>query len=216
MATRRMGRPPLDEMPEGERRTQILRIARDLFAQRGYAAVSLGDIAQAVGVSKAAIYHHFSSKDELYTAMLCDLLARIGAGMRSIVAAPEPLRTRIEWFARAIANIPADADMDAMMRDVAEHLAPEQRQRIAAAHVALTDPPLALMREGVAQGTLRGDPHVLAHAFVHLCAAFSGRVGAQEGFRGRREVIDAVLDLFLRGAATGDWIAPESHAGHSP
>ena len=57
-----MGRPSIKEVPEGERRVEILRVAGRLFQQRGYAAVSLRDIAAGVGVTKATVLHHFGSK----------------------------------------------------------------------------------------------------------------------------------------------------------
>ncbi len=196
-----MGRPPLEEVPEGERRAEILRHAGALFAKRGYAAVSVGDIADAVGVSKAAIYHHFPTKDALYTAMLCDLLERIAAAMRGIAASPHALPDRLLQLARATTGIPADADMDAMMRDVYQHLTPDQRGQILQAHRALEEPPEALMREGVESGLLRGEPRLLAHAFTHMLVAFSGRVGRESGFRDRPDIAGLILDLFLHGAA---------------
>ena len=185
-----------------------MEVANALFAQRGYAAVSLGDIAAAVGVSKAALYHHFPSKDELYTTMLCELFDLIGGYMRAIVSAPEPVHVRLQRLAEGIAGIPADADTDQMMRDVAEHLSLEQQRRIAAAHAGIVEPPIALMRDGIARGELRGDAEVLAHAFVHLLEAFSGRVGAEAGYRGRPEVVDAVVGIFLHGAGAGTATLP--------
>lgn len=43
----------------------ILEAATKLFLQRSYDAVSIKDITEAVGVTKGALYHHFSSKEEL-------------------------------------------------------------------------------------------------------------------------------------------------------
>jgi AcrR family transcriptional regulator len=40
--------------------------ARQLFAERGFAATSIDDIAEAAGVTKGALYHHFASKDRLF------------------------------------------------------------------------------------------------------------------------------------------------------
>lgn len=49
---------------------KILAAAEDLFAERGYGAVSISDIAVRAGVCKSNVFHHFSSKDELYFAVL--------------------------------------------------------------------------------------------------------------------------------------------------
>jgi AcrR family transcriptional regulator len=52
------------------KRSEILDYAAQCFAQRGYAAASMNDIATACGTSKARLYHYYASKD----AMLFDLL----------------------------------------------------------------------------------------------------------------------------------------------
>ncbi|AUG30878.1 MULTISPECIES: TetR/AcrR family transcriptional regulator [Microbacterium] len=55
-----------------ERRARILRDATALFARDGYAATSLREIAERVGVSKSALLHHYSSKDALLGAVLAE------------------------------------------------------------------------------------------------------------------------------------------------
>ncbi len=53
-----------------ERRAKILAAATRLFAERGYHAVSMEEIAEAAGSWKAVVYDHFPSKVELYVALL--------------------------------------------------------------------------------------------------------------------------------------------------
>jgi AcrR family transcriptional regulator len=53
-----------------ERRREIELAAGRVFAERGYAAARLDDIAAAAGVTKPVIYRHFGSKKELYLALL--------------------------------------------------------------------------------------------------------------------------------------------------
>ena len=53
----------------------ILNVAESLFAQKGFKATSISEIAKNTGVSKANIYHHFKSKEHLYQEALelaCD------------------------------------------------------------------------------------------------------------------------------------------------
>ena len=65
-----------------ERREEILRAALDVFAERGYHGSSIDDIARAAGISKALIYEHFTSKEELHVRLLeenaDELLVRLG------------------------------------------------------------------------------------------------------------------------------------------
>jgi AcrR family transcriptional regulator len=61
----RVGRPKLDvDSPDAE--TQIRELALDLFAERGFSAVTTKDIADATGFNPALIYYYFGSKEELF------------------------------------------------------------------------------------------------------------------------------------------------------
>lgn len=51
-------------------REQIIMDSTILFAQRGYAAVSMRDIAKSIGIKPASLYHHFASKEALWNAVL--------------------------------------------------------------------------------------------------------------------------------------------------
>jgi AcrR family transcriptional regulator len=68
-----------------ERRAAILESALAVFAERGYHASSIDDIAREGGVSKALIYEHFASKQQLYAELLNqhagDLLERLAVAM---------------------------------------------------------------------------------------------------------------------------------------
>jgi AcrR family transcriptional regulator len=68
-----------------ERRAAILDSALAVFAERGYHASSIDDIARGGGTSKALIYEHFSSKQELYAELLDQhagvLFERLGAAI---------------------------------------------------------------------------------------------------------------------------------------
>jgi len=51
-------------------RTRILDISRELFAAHGYGSTSIAQIAERLGTSKAALYYHFKSKEEILDALL--------------------------------------------------------------------------------------------------------------------------------------------------
>src|SRR3954464_9194357 len=62
-----MARPFRQQVDEG-----ILDRAAALFARRGFAKTSIQDVADAVGLSKAGLLHHFPSKDALHEAVLAN------------------------------------------------------------------------------------------------------------------------------------------------
>ena len=67
----------------------ILAAAEALFLVKNYADVSMEDIAEAAGVTKGALYHHFASKEALYVAMM---QGSMGDWLETITAASNPTR----------------------------------------------------------------------------------------------------------------------------
>ncbi len=65
-------RPDLDfpDQQELQSRRDIVKCAMSVFSQKGYAAATMDEIAEAVGVSKPAIYFYFPSKEKLFAAVL--------------------------------------------------------------------------------------------------------------------------------------------------
>ena len=80
-----MNAPPKRRLTGEERRTGILDSALAVFSQSGYHSASIDDIAREAGVSKALIYEHFASKQELHADLIArnarELTQRIGAAL---------------------------------------------------------------------------------------------------------------------------------------
>jgi AcrR family transcriptional regulator len=66
-----------------ETRDAVIRAARQLFASEGYAAASVAAIAEAAGVTKGALFHHFTSKEELFLQIWRDLQLEMDADARA-------------------------------------------------------------------------------------------------------------------------------------
>ena len=66
----------------GDTKERILLTSLQLFAQRGYAAVSVSDIAGALGITKGALYRHFESKQAIFDAILARMEQRDGEQAR--------------------------------------------------------------------------------------------------------------------------------------
>jgi AcrR family transcriptional regulator len=88
-------------LPAAERRAQLLRTAVPLFAERGYHATSMNDVAEAAGVTKPVLYQHFSSKRELFVELLADIGSELRDTIAKATADAEGPRQQIEDGFRA-------------------------------------------------------------------------------------------------------------------
>jgi TetR/AcrR family transcriptional regulator len=117
-------------------RAAILAAAEHVFAERGFAASRLEDVAARVGIRRASIVYHFRDKRELYDAVLEEALGALLAALAPVLLGPGPLAARIEGavgaFLDALAARPAlarlllreAADAGAGPAALAAHLAP--------------------------------------------------------------------------------------------
>ncbi|MDN5859075.1 MAG: TetR/AcrR family transcriptional regulator [Pseudonocardia sp.] len=94
-----------------ERRTntrqQIRVIAMELFAEQGYDKTSLREIAERLGVTKAAVYYHFRTKEEIVTSLFDDQLAALDelvAWGRTQPAGPQRGRELLERYSAHLAG----------------------------------------------------------------------------------------------------------------
>src|SRR6476469_5006089 len=62
--------PTRSRLSKADRMEQALLAAHGLFAERGYAAVTMDEVAAAVGVTKPLLYNYFGNKEGLYTACM--------------------------------------------------------------------------------------------------------------------------------------------------
>jgi AcrR family transcriptional regulator len=89
-------------LPRAEREQQTLDVAQSLFAQHGYAAVTMDEVAAAVGVTKPLLYNYFGNKERLYLACLgrtADaLIARLTTAFAEASDPGEGLREALRAF----------------------------------------------------------------------------------------------------------------------
>ncbi len=70
--------------PREARRSQLLEVALELFAKRGYHATTVADIIERAGVARGTFYNYFDSKRQLFSTLLDELLTASTAGIRTI------------------------------------------------------------------------------------------------------------------------------------
>jgi AcrR family transcriptional regulator len=89
-------------MPRAERERQMVAVAEQMFAERGYQAASMDEIAERVGVSKPMLYEYFGSKEGLFVACIrharAELLAVTAQAGAHAETAEEALRQGLVAF----------------------------------------------------------------------------------------------------------------------
>lgn len=150
-------------------RDKILDCAEQLFARRGFAGIGLAEVAEQVGLSKSSLFHHFSSKAQLYAAVMARILDRIeGELMRSLVAGGGPVQRLERWLDVVIdvlAHHPTYARL--LLRSLFEddELTGElpEEQAVNATLRRIVGAAGALIREGIASGVFRpvNVPHMV-------------------------------------------------------
>ena len=79
------------KVQQGEATRQaLLQAARELFGERGYAATSLDEVAQAAKVTKGALYHHYSGKQELFGAVYEQVKREVSERAATAFLEPDP------------------------------------------------------------------------------------------------------------------------------
>ena len=88
-------------LPRAQRRQQLLEVSRGVFAQRGFEAATLEEIAERAGVTRPIVYGHFGDKQRLFEAVVDAEIARVAAAVGAAIAAPGEPREVLERGLRA-------------------------------------------------------------------------------------------------------------------
>jgi AcrR family transcriptional regulator len=194
------GRPAATRLPAPARRRQLLEVARELFAARGFHATAMDDVAEAAGVTKPVLYQHFASKRALYVELLEDVGARLLEALAAATGGVGSRREQVEhgfaaYFRFVAANRAAFRLLfGASVRNDAEFSAVAQAviEQIADAVTGL----IAL--EGVTAEQRR----IVAHGLTGMAEA-TGRLAVADGTDASPEQLAAWLAEFawygLRG-----------------
>ncbi|MCQ8239988.1 TetR/AcrR family transcriptional regulator [Rhizosaccharibacter radicis] len=188
-------------MQEQSTADRILAEARRLVMARGYNGFSYADIADAVGIRKASIHHHFAAKSDLVRAVVEQ--ARDGfrghAGqMRDANIGPrDQLRAYVAYWERCILD---DTDAFCVAAVLAAELPalPEDVATAVQAHFRDSTGWLArILDDGVAEGTVRlsGAPASEADAFL---SAIYGAMLSARAFRDVGRFLDTAALLLSR------------------
>ncbi len=153
------------------RRSELTREAARLFAEKGYHGTSIGDLAEAMGVQKASLYHHIASKADLLWEVARDGADAFHAALDEIddrLPAVEKLRLALRAHLRVVAK---QLDIATVFVREWRYLEGERREAFLDERRRYEERIRSLFREGVEQSELRTDLDVGIAALVFLSAA---------------------------------------------
>lgn len=178
--------------PRGETRQRILDTALRSFSEHGYAGTSIRDIAEELGLTKAAVHYHFAAKGQIVAALLEPMLEQFGGGVTRLEQEPaEPRAVLLEVrdvlvaygpVLQVCATDPSVAEPGTRLHDELHALA----GRTAAVLAGPGASPARLLRAHCALGAF----------FAGWDVAFRGVAGTPPGAVSDDE-LDALLDAAL-------------------
>lgn len=71
-------------MQQENRKEQIIRVAAKLFKEKGYSAVTMRDLASALGIKAASLYNHINSKQDILKSIIISIAEEFTEGMKVI------------------------------------------------------------------------------------------------------------------------------------
>lgn len=185
----------------------LLDAAERLFLERGYANVSMQQIAEAAGFTKGATYYHFQSKDDLFLAVS----KRLAMNMRDRLLAPfdetgpfeEQLRRSLRTLRDSFAG-----DMQRWWSDAAVVLSPETKAKFSEETFGVSEPSMLLVpvfQRAADQGIIRNvSPEAASRIYSGLVMSGLGEeesrcLPAQADDAAHDRIIDEIVTVFLFG-----------------
>ena len=176
---------------------RILDEAAALFVTHGYHGLSMRQIAEAVGVSKAGLYYHFEDKETLFLAILLHHIERVGGLVDQARAAGGSARRQVHGvLTNILTHMRGSQRFIRLAEQDAVSLHPASRDQMHRAYrERFLGPIEAILEQGVAGGELRPlDP--TQTTWLLLGMAYSGLSASPERVPA---VVALIEDVFFEG-----------------
>jgi AcrR family transcriptional regulator len=187
---------------QAEGRQCILEQARQLFFAYGYHGVSIRDIVQACGLSNAALYYHFGSKQNLYVEVIRGFVASIVQPVQEAEAGNGSSRERLTRMVLAFAQFSSESrsELQMLLRDLTEWDDAEVKQLIPEATGQVLSPFVTVLEDGIAAGEIRPvNVHRVSGLLMGMCNSLAARRMRGPVPETIEEDVDLVIDTLFEG-----------------
>lgn len=195
---RRRGRPPATN--SAATREAILDGARQLFGERGYAAVTNKDLAATAGITTGALYHYVESKLDLYLSVHADMQERIYGRFQEAEASETTFIGKLEAVLGAAAALnqedPTLAKFVGVVRaDIRRH--PEVADHLRSVAAAREQFFLDIVECGIETGEIAPEDRRLVQEFIRVILVGLTE-GTSESAETQQRAIESILGV-VRG-----------------
>lgn len=185
-------------------RDRILEEAARLFTEKGYEATSVQDLAEALGLSKAALYHHFHSKEDVLYEISHQTLEGLLEEGKKALAVPDPREALLHFMEGHARFFEENRPFFVPMLQSLQSLSPEKQAPIIALRDRYEETLRALLRRGMESGVFRQlDVALTARAVLSLLNWMRSWFRPGGPLRAE-EVVHFYFHLLLRGLENGD------------
>ena len=187
------------------RRTEILRRAAELFADKGVANTSIEHIATAVGIKREAIYYYFKSRHDILLEVLLPSSKNLLTGIRNIrrmdMTSNEKLRSAFENHLASFD--PTYLEMSIALREDHFFADPSKLGQLQRTWNEYSDHWTELIREGQERGEFKDglDPKMVAYGILGMCNWLSRWFDPSKG-TSLDEIIDTYFTVTSNGLST--------------
>ncbi|MGH3520888.1 MAG: TetR/AcrR family transcriptional regulator [Haloechinothrix sp.] len=186
------------------RRAELLALACELFAKRGFKSTTVRDIADAAGILSGSLYHHFDSKESMADEILTGFLDELFGRYREIVAQELGPRKTLEAIVVAsFESIHKHHDAVAIYQNEAKHLAQFPRfAYIDELNAEFRNLWFSILENGVATGAFRPDLDVeVTYRFIRDTVWVAVRWYSPGGTLTADDIAEEYLGILLDGIA---------------
>ena len=151
------------------RRDEIMDAASRLFVAKGYAATTINDLLDEVGIARGTLYHHFTSKEEVLDGLIGRQGDRLLAAVETVAASDAPALPKLVTCVGTL--VPHDADQAALIEEMSGAGNSAMFQKSLDDIVVRLAPVIAgIVTQGVMEGVFHTS-HPLASTRILLAAA---------------------------------------------
>jgi AcrR family transcriptional regulator len=194
--------PQASNAPSSSRRDELLKIAAELFATKGFKNTTVRDIADAAGILSGSLYHHFDSKESMVDEILSSFQEELFGKYAEIIAGSADPRAKLEEAVRvSFEAIDQHRDEVAIFQNEADYLGTFDRfDYLAVRNQQSRDVWLTLLGEGVRSGALRQDLDVeLVYRFIRDTVWVAVRWYRPGAKLSHHDIADQYLTILLDG-----------------